>query len=61
MWDELSDATRPGKEVEVSWIKGHRGNMKNERADALAKKAGEICDPWKGKSHAARAHEISEQ
>ena len=61
MWDELSNATRAGKEVEVSWIKGHRGNKGNERADALAKGGGTICDPWKGKSHAARAHEISEK
>ena len=61
MWDELSNATRAGKEVEVSWIKGHRGNKGNKRADALAKGGGAVCDPRKGKSHVARAHEISEQ
>ena len=61
MWDLLCEATEGGKNgVKVSWIKGHTGNKGNERADALARKGGEIRNPWKGKSHAASAHEISE-
>ena len=61
MWDLLCEATEERKNrVTVSWIKGHAGNKGNEKADALARKGGEIRDPWKGKSHAASAHEISE-
>ena len=61
MWEEFCEATKPKREREVAWIKGHRGNRGNERADILAKKGGPINDPWKGKSHAARTHEISEE
>ena len=61
MWEELCEATKPRREIEVAWIKGHRGNRGNERADILAKKGGPINDPWRGKSHAARTHEISEK
>lgn len=60
MWDELCEAMGPGRHLEILWIKGHRGNKGNERADALAKKGGAVCDPWEGTSHAARAHKISE-
>ena len=62
MWEELCAATEgKGSEIEVSWVKGHARNKGNERADALARKGGNQNDPWKGKSHAASAHEISEE
>ena len=62
MWEELCEATKDkGTEIEISWVKGHAGNKGNERADALARKGGEKIDPWEGKSHAASAHEISEE
>ena len=60
MWEELCEATIQRKqEAEISWVKGHAGNKGNERADAFARKRGDIRDLWKGKSHAASAHEIS--
>ena len=61
MWEEMCEATKPKRDIEIAWVKGHRGNKGNERADALAKKGGPMDDPWKGKSHAARTHEISEK
>ena len=61
MWEEMCNATSPRREIEVAWVKGHRGNKGNERADALARKGGPKFDPWEGKSHAARTHEISEE
>ena len=61
MWEEMCEATKPEREIEVAWVKGHRGNKGNERADALARKGGPTVDPWEGKSHAARSHEISEE
>ena len=62
MWEILCEATKEkGSEIEISWVKGHAGNKGNERADALARKGGEKNDPWEGKSHAASAHEISEE
>ena len=60
MWEEMCEAMRPRREMEITWIKGHRGNKGNERADALAKKGGPMNDPWIGKSHTMRAHKISE-
>ena len=61
MWDLLCEVTEGRKgRITISWIKGHAGNKGNERADALARKGGEVRDPWEGKSHAASAHEISE-
>ena len=60
MWEELCEATIQRKQAaEVSWVKGHAGNKGNERADALARKGGDIRDPWEWKSHAASTHEIS--
>ena len=62
MWESLCVAAKDkGSEIEISRVKGHAGNKKNERADALARKGGEKNNPWEGKSHAASAHEISEE
>ena len=61
LWESLREATKEkGSEIEILWVKGHAGNKGNERADALARKGGEKIGLWEGKSHAASAHEISE-
>lgn len=37
LWQKLLKATQP-HQVEWVWVKGHAGNVNNERADALARR-----------------------
>ena len=38
LWQRLDAATEP-HDIEWTWVKGHSGNIGNERADALARAA----------------------
>ena len=37
MWEEMCEATKPGREIEVAWVKGHKGNKVLERYMVIIK------------------------
>ena len=47
----LFDLAQPARKILPAWIKGHAGHPGNERADALAKSATLLNDPFPGTSH----------
>lgn len=40
LWKEL-DSVREGKDIEWTWVKGHAGDVGNEKADALANRGAQ--------------------
>jgi len=49
LWRRL-DGLREGRKVTWKWVKGHRGNVGNERADALARQGRLSIDATKGEA-----------
>ena len=47
----LSKLTHPTRKIFSAWVKGHAGHPGNERADALAKTASTLNDPFPGTTH----------
>ena len=43
IWQRLLDACK-GHEVKFIWVRGHSGNVENERCDVLAKAAAKLPD-----------------
>ena len=41
LWERLDKAAKPHK-VDWRWVRGHAGNVDNERVDRLARKAAEL-------------------
>ena len=48
LWKRLDELVAAGHEIEWKWVRGHAGDVGNERADALANKG---CATVGGKAH----------